>query len=373
MSNIRYQLFINNKAADQERLDSVEEIVVEQEVDMAWEARIKLPLRVDERGAWSDEGEKMSEAFSRVRVEVQIGEDPFVPLIDGPVVGHENSKSSSPGQSTLTIMVQDDSVYLNRNANIENLGDKPDHEVAAELFGTVDQIAYTDIEDTPPPDGDISPDLVQHGTAINLLRRLAHCQGMHVYVLPGDKPGQSVACFKKFTTAEPELPDMILLGKDQNITGFNLSNNGQGATQARAFSFNISDKGAASGTSNSRNLELLGPQQSTEEDQAATSIERAGLCRRVPAERRAQARAERDAYTLQATGEILEGCYSGVLTPYQTVRVKAVNGRESGNYLIKKVTHTLDRSRYQQSFTLISNALSEGAETGVTDLIGSIV
>jgi hypothetical protein len=269
--------------------------------------------------------------------------------------------------------VQDDSVYLNRNAAIEEFEDKSDHEIAEELFNTANEITETDIEETPPPAGEIPSSLIQRQTAMTLLRRLARCQGMHAYVLPGENPGETIGCFKSFTTETSDLPDMILLGEEQNITSFNLSNNGQGATQAQAFSLNISDRGSVSGTSSFQNLELLGPQVSTEENQAATSIERPGMCRRVSAERRAQVRTERDSYTVQATGEILENCYAGVLRPYLIVQVRAVNGRESGNYLIKKVTHNLTQSYYRQSFTLISNALSEGAETGVSDLVGSIV
>ena len=380
MPDIKYKLFINDEAADQDRLDSIEEIVVEQEVDMAWEARIKMPLCVDERGMWSDEDEQLLESFTRVRVAIQIGEEPFVPLIDGPVVGYNNVKSSNPGDSTVTINVHDDSVYLNRSVQIQRFEGLSDGEIASQLFSTVEGTSLTpdiDEDDIADPAEELRADVIQRATAITLLRRLARCQGMHAYVLPGDDPGQSIGCFKKFAT-EPDtdegLPEMTLLGKDQNITSFNLSNNGQGATQAQTFSIGISDLGTVSGTSSFQDLPLLGPQESTQEDQAATSVERpGGLCRRVPAEHRSQARTERDSYTLQATGEILENCYEGVLRPYLVVPVKAVNGRESGNYLIKKVTHTLSRSSYQQSFTLISNALSEGAETGVSDLVGSII
>lgn len=373
MPAINFKLFINNHEADQDRLDKIEEIVVEQEVDKVWEARINMPLCVDERGMWSDQDEEMIEAFTRVRVEVEVGQGSS-PLIDGPVVGYNNAKSAAPGESSVTVNVHDDSVYLNRQAQIERFNDKSDDQIARELFQKVDTIkTNVQVDPTPPPAEELRSDLVQRGTAIQILRQLARCQGMHVYVLPGANAGESIGCFKSFSTTLSDLPAMILLGKDQNITSFNLSNNGQGATQAQAFSLNISDGGLVSGNSSFRNLEFLGPKTATEEENAATAVERTDRCQRVSAERQANICTARNAYTLQATGEVLENCYTGVLRPYEVVQVRAVNSREAGNYLIKKVTHTLTRSSYRQSFTLISNALSEDSPTGVSAVVGSIV
>ena len=60
---------------------------MEQEVDKAWEARIEIPICVDENGNWTGEDEDFMRSFSRGRVEIKIGDDPFVPLVDGPIVG----------------------------------------------------------------------------------------------------------------------------------------------------------------------------------------------------------------------------------------------------------------------------------------------
>ena len=81
---IFYRLFFNNIIATREQLDLVDEITVEQEIDMAWEAQIKILIATDDRGNWSAEDEEFLTEFTQVRVEIQLRNGAFVPLIDGP-------------------------------------------------------------------------------------------------------------------------------------------------------------------------------------------------------------------------------------------------------------------------------------------------
>lgn len=72
MADIEYRIFFNNKPATREQLDRVEEIIVEQEVDMAWEARVKIPICVDDKGNWEGQDEDFLASFSRVRLEIKL-------------------------------------------------------------------------------------------------------------------------------------------------------------------------------------------------------------------------------------------------------------------------------------------------------------
>jgi hypothetical protein len=56
---------------------------------------------------------------------------------------------------------------------------------------------------------------------------------------------------------------------------------------------------------------------------------------------------------------VIEGCYSGVLVPYQLVTVRVGDSSLSGAYLVKKVTHTLSRSNYTQEFVLLRDGETE--------------
>ena len=156
MPETAYRLYVNNAPATREQLDQVEEITVEQSVDMAWEARLEIPICTDDQGRWSGEDDDFLAAFSRLRVEVKVGGG-YVPLIDGPVVGYDSRMSSEPGQSAITLMVQDDSVYLNRSESLESFDDLLDHEIATRIFDDTREIAETDVEETPATGSGLAP------------------------------------------------------------------------------------------------------------------------------------------------------------------------------------------------------------------------
>ena len=372
----RYRLYFDDKPATREQLDSVEEITVEQEVDMAWEARLQIPVCVDDKGNWKGEDKEFMKSLSRIRAEVQVGDDPYVPLIDGPIVAHEGDKRSEPGQSSITLVVRDDSVYLNREEQIASFEDQLDHQIAEQLFAGVPEIAKTEIEPAVlrRSIGGLPSVVVLRGTAMQMLRLLARDQGMHAFVLPGDEPGQSIGCFKHFSTRAPDLPPLVLLGKDRNMETLDVTNDAESPSMFQAFFLDVADKGVVVSTAGFDTLELLGPEPPFDFDpkKVPTRIAPPGTGSTVDTDRRAGVEVERASYAFEATGSVLPGCYPAVLQPYRTVGVRAINDRLSGDYMIRRVTHTLTRSRHSQSFTLIRNARSEGGGNALSDLVGKI-
>ena len=372
MPDIQYRVFFDNDSATREQLDSIEEITVEQEVDMAWEARITIPMCVDEDGNWQGEDEDFMRSFARVRVEIKIGDTLFVPLIDGPIVGFDSQASSEPGQSSITLLVHDDSVYLNREETVSRFENLLDHEIANQIFQQFEEITSTDVEVTPASGSALPPVEVQRGTAIQLLRSLARRQGMHAYVLAGDSPGQSIGVFKSFPIETDGLPPLMLLGSDRNIETFDVTNDAQSPSNVQASTLSVTDKVVTTRTSSFRDVDLLGEEGEFEtESEAATQLLPPNQGQSVELDQAVAAEAEKSSYAYEATGSVLGFCYPGVLQPYRLVTVKLGNAPSSGDYLISKVTHTLTRSAYSQSFTMRRNARSASLD-GIADLAGSI-
>lgn len=372
MPTCEFRLYFNNNPATREQLERVEEITVEQEVDLAWEARLKIPLCVDEHGNWRGGGDEVLQPFNRLRVEVKVGDHPFVPLIDGPVVSHDHDQSPQPGQSTLTLVVQDDSFYLNRQEDLVQFTGRADDKIATDLF-QIPQITAVDIDPTPAAAGTRQPVTVQRGSAIQVLRSLARRQGMHAYVLAGVQPGQSVGCFKKLPTAPGDLPPLILLGPERNIESFKVMRDAARPAVFQAFALDISNKTVLRSKSRFQDLNTLGPEPTfTSEADTATLISLPFLGDTVDLDCRVAAEADRANYNLEATGQVVATCYPGVLQPYRVVCVIAIDDRLIGNYLITRVTHTLNRSQYSQSFALKRNALSAGAASKFNDAVGRI-
>jgi len=373
MASCEYRLFLDDEPATRDQLNLVDEIAVEQQIDMAWEARLRIPLCADRKGKWTGSDAAIASSFTRVRVEIRVGGDSFVPLMDGPVVGTDSQMSTQPGQSWITVIVQDDSVHLNRAEEVIPFEDRRDDEVAADLFGRFPEIASTEIEATPAPTADLPPVVVQRGTAIKILRQLARRQGMHAFVLPGQNPGESVGVFKRLPREPEGLPPLVLLGANRNVDSFNVANDAQRPAQVQGWALNITDKSVATATSQFRNLELLGDEAAfSSEDKTAIQLLPPGADDSVDLNQRVQSAADRSSFGFSASGTVLPDCYPAVLFPYRVVSARGVDALLTGNYVIKRVSHRLTRSTYSQTFDLLRNARSQTTDGALEDLAEAI-
>jgi len=360
MQNTNFKMFFNNKPATDEQLERVKEITVEQEVDMAWQAQIVIPIFADDKGKWTGEEEDFMKPYSQIRIEVKIGSNHYVPLIDGPIVGHHNKMSSGPGQSFTTLIVQDDSAYLNRldrNLKYEN---KTCEEIAHQIYEKApEHIKSFDITKDPS-----SPKLsvvTQNGTDMQILRSLAQQNGYHAFVLPGDNHGQSIGCFKPFHIQTDGLSPLILMGEERNINEFNVGNQASRPSTFKASYLNTFDKSIKTVKKGFQSVDLLGAEPVLAGKSADTAqIVRADRVYSENLDRVVSARAADSSYSYESTGMVDSQCYPDVLQPYRVITVLGANGRQSGDYLISAVTHKITISSYSQSFTLKRNSRSSG-------------
>lgn len=362
MADILYRLFLNNKPASQKDLDRIEEITVDQEVDMAWQARVRFPICVDESGNWKGEDLDIMEAFSRIRVEIKVGIDSFVPLIDGPVVGYDSKMESEPGRSSITLMVHDDSVYLNRKGTVIPHDKKKDHEIVKQIFIDYNFMKNPkEIDSTQASPSSLPQPVVQRGTPIKILRILAKRHEKHVYVLPGETPGESVGCFKSFPKKTDGLPPFILLGKKRNIESFQAKHNAQSPAEFSTSALRILDKKVITASSSVRDVDLLGEEESHKKsrEKVAEQLLPPGQGTTVDPDTAVKSKTTKASFAFEASGSVRAQCYNGVLQPYRLVSVMAGKTSLSGDYFIYKVTHHLTRSTYSQSFELKRNALSK--------------
>jgi phage protein D len=372
MREVRFRLYFDNEPATKDQLDQVEDVTVDQEMDATWQARLTLPSYTDEKGRWTGADPRFAAPFGRIRVEINPGNGKFVPLIDGPVVGDNPDLSSQPGVSRRIVSVQDDSVYLSREESVLRLEKMADHEVAAQLLGSVRQIASKDIAaESARPTDSVAPVVVQRGTPMQLLRRLAARNGMAAYVLPGAQPGASIGVFKPLPTQLDGLPPLVLLGEDRNLTSFNARNDAQAPAEVTVFSLSLTDKKITSAKVSFAEVDLLGQQPVASPSLAAKRMLSPGGDA-IDARARARAAASRLSFAFDVTGSVLGETYPAVLSPYRVVSVQAVEEKLTGNYLIKRVSHQLTRSAYTQSFGLIRNAQTASQAGGLGGLLGGI-
>jgi phage protein D len=361
MGLVEFKMFFDGQSATSAQLDKVDEIVVEQSVDKAWEARIKIPVCVNNDGKWEGESEAWMKAFKQIRVEVNPGDGKFVPLIDGPVVGFDNARTALPGKSVVTVVVHDDSALLNREAKVEVHQGKADSDLASQIFS---EAHLTPDVDKTPPQPDAKGASVRRGTPMHFLRDLARRNhDFHAYVLPGKTPGQSIGCFKRFRKDTDGLPDMTLLGADRNIETFNVKNKAQDPSTVKAATLSIAHDTIQTSTSSYRDATLMGDQAPDASDpKPATRLLPPGQTDRTDLDQATKGASAHSGFSLEATGTIVPFCYPAALSPYRVVLVKISNSQYSAKYLISQVTHTLTRSIYTQSFAMKGDSVTAGGK-----------
>jgi hypothetical protein len=365
MAAAEYRLYLDDEPASREDLDWVDEIVVEQEMDLAWQARLQVPICVDAAGVWSGVDEAFMTSFARIRVELRLDSGRWTPLIDGPVVGIHRRMRSGPGQSVAVVVVRDDSESLNRREATTRFENQADHEIARALFREGPQIASTEIDETPRPPTGQPPVVFQNGTPMQLLRRLAaRHPGFHARVRPGTTPGQSIGCFRAVPTEPDGLPPLTLLGPERTATAFDVRHQANRPATVRAATIRLIDKQLVAATARPSAAARLGDEPTVPDRDAGEVLLSPYRDAGIDPQRAAAAEADRSSYSDEATGEVVPGCYGGILEPYRVVPARGVDAQRSGNYLIHRVTHHLTRSRYSQRFVLRRNASSSGAGGG---------
>lgn len=367
MPEQRFRVWFGDRAASEDELRRIEEIEITQEMDAFWEAHLRMALCLDANGAWQHWPGDKNTPFSRVRVEIDIGSGRFAPLVDGPLVSIDAALDSQPGRSTATMVVRDDSAFLNRDEETEPpFEHRSDSEIAEELFGRFEEIKDTRIEGT-----DATPETTtRRGTVLQFLRDLAAASDRHVYVLPGDEPGASIGCFLPDPEDAADLPPLVLIGDGRNLSQASVTQDPDGGERAQARVLRVDDQGVTTFETSAEDLglmrnlpalpadltprRLLNPSDNTREDPTAA----------------ATAQARRRGYVYKLASHVIPGCYAGVLTPYQKVRVDAGATPYSGDYLITKVVHRITPSLYTQELEAKANSVTEVSGAAVAEALG---
>jgi hypothetical protein len=99
---------------------------------------------------------------------------------------------------------------------------------------------------------------------------------------------------------------------------------------------------------------LLNPSDNTREDPTAA----------------ATAQARRRGYVYRLASRVIPGCYAGLLTPYQKVRLDAGATPYSGDYLITRVVHRITPSLYTQEFEAKADSVTEVSGADVAEALG---
>lgn len=358
MADVGYRLWLGANPATEQELGRVEEIVVEQEMDVTWEARVRLSLCLDEQGRWKHGGDEFTEPFSRLRVEMVV-DGATTPLIDGSVASVDTAMDSRPGRSSLTLVVHDDRFLLDRAEAVDVREETTEAALATELFDDLPQ------PETPhrvqTPDGDQPRVLVRRGTPMAFLDGLARARNWHAYVLPGRTPGSSIGCYLPDPAGPAVLPPLTLMGGSRSLEDVQVSRDGAGPEQTLATSLDPATLGSSPVDSADSEAALLRDFPAVPVENRATRLLPPEENQPETASARAAGRAGRAAAAYRLSARVKPECYATVLTPYNKVSLRAGDSPLSGDWILTKVTHRITPSLYIQDIEARSDSQADTA------------
>lgn len=364
MAELRFRVYFNHTAATADDLLHIEEITVEQTEDAAWEARLVMALCLDGNGRWARQADLRLRPRTPVRIELQIGSGPFKPLIDGPIVSVDTAMDARPGRSTATIVIHDNSAWLNLESQPTIAENQPHDAIVRQLFTTLPAGATISpfqpdiaIPGGAPPPASLGDQFAQLGTPMQKLRELARRNGCHVYVLPGSEKGApSIGCFKGDPEGNPTLSPLVVLGESRNVADLAATEDPESTAYTTVHSLSLGDQSLTSYTTQLSDQTLLGEQPA-----AGSPATRQAPPHAADGEDARAAAAARDRlrnYPVKYRGRLLTGCYPDLLQPYQKVALRAGAAAVSAVMLLTKVTHQITPSAYVVEFEGRGNALS---------------
>lgn len=289
--------------------------------------------------------------FSRAIIGVLLGASLEI-LIDGVVEHHQLTPSNEPGMSLLTVTGRDVSTMLNLEEKNEEYPNQSDSLIITQIingyaqYGLIPQI-------TPTTDVPIEVQRIprQHETDLQLIQRLAHNNGFVFYIEPLSLGSNRAYWGPEIRGGVSQPALTINLGASTNVKSLNFSNDALAPVgTAGSFVEPISKTSLPIPLLPSLRVPPLVP--------SPTPAKRRVLMRNTAhqsplrAATAAIAREMQSPDSVTGQGELETVRYGHVLRARKLVDVRGVGFDYNGTYYVRRVTHTLSKENYTQSFSL---------------------
>jgi len=297
-------------------------------------------------------------SFSRVIVLVRLGLVPQV-LMDGIITQQQFSPGDDPGTSTFILTGLDVGIMMGQEEKNEEHTAQSEAVIATKIIANYSQYGLIPMVISPPTlDVPVPTERVptQQSSDLEYLQAIAERYNYVFFISPGPTPGTNTAYWGP----------LIRQGLPQKALSFNLGPNSN--IESLSFKNDSLSPTGVSGQVQDRLTDTVLPVFSLSSLLPALSRNPPDLSNLLTARRRslrttgtsaaqafAQAQAEADASTrdvVTAEGELSALRYGNVLQARSLVDVRGVGLSYSGTYYVKKVTHTITREDYKQTFTL---------------------
>jgi hypothetical protein len=291
------------------------------------------------------------EPMKRVIVSVLLGAVPEV-LIDGIITHHQFQPSNEPGQSTLTVTGKDVSTMLDlkeRNAKFEN---QPDFVIVTRLlleyaqYGLVPQVMPT--ADVPIMIQRIPR---QQETDMRFIQRLAQRNGYVFYIEPLTVGVNTAYWGPENRLSLPQSALTMNMGPSTNLKSLSFARDALAPVETEgSFVEPFTKMSLPIPSLPSHRVPPLAlfpdqPQRKTLQRETASQSP-------ITAATTALASVTSSPVSVTGMGEIDTLRYGSVLRARKLVGVRGVGFSYDGNYYVSRVSHSIERGKYEQKFSI---------------------
>jgi len=289
--------------------------------------------------------------FSRVIIGVLLGATPEV-LIDGIITHHQMMPSQQPGMSTLTVTGRDVSLMLDLKEKNEKYENQPDFLIVMRLVAEYAQYGLVP-KVTPTSDVPIMLQRIprQQETDLRFIQRMAERNGFVFYIEPLTFGVNTAYWGPENRLSVPQSALTMNMGPSTNVISLSFSQDAlapvstEGEFVEPVFKTSIPIPQLPSlrvpplvpMPTQPRRTVLLRQTANQNPGQAATT---------------AIAAVTNSPDSVTGEGEVDTVRYGNVLRARKLVGVRGVGFTYDGLYYVRRVTHILERGKYQQRFTI---------------------
>lgn len=368
-----YQVLLNGKAADEGFYDLISKLEIEENSDLPDAILLQLPI-AEQDGEMTWLGDQRIAPYSNIAVVVTPDEGGAKQCIfDGYVLTHKVRMPAGPAGATVDVWGQDASVLMGLTEHVKEWSGMSDVDVAAQIFNSYNASPApdNDREDSPTHTED-EHTLMQRGSDIDFLRRLARRTGRWCRVTCSDSPGQYIGYFAT--------PDLLAAP----IATIVLNDNTKSSVPLLEFSWDITRPTAVA----ARQADLSDGDQdgfaADTSDSGLKALDSRSLADFAGKDKTVILTAAADTAELsqRATGLLREAQWFAkcegaadlavlkqVLRVGSVVRVEGCGSQLSGPYLVWSVRHSITTQAHSMAFVLVRNAMGPAPSGGSAGLL----
>jgi phage protein D len=370
LPSVEYELAINDKLIDEPSFyEGIQLIEVEDNDTTADTFSLKLSAIRDATGLWSYAEKDKFELFNKVRITASFSNGNTEHLIEGYITEIKFHIDKEERKSYVEINGMDPTVLMNLQEKLVSWVDKPDHQIAKEIFSKYG--FDTSIDNAVDPQLEPGYVVIQRETDIEFLKRLALRNGFECFVKKDFQEKKSIGFFRKpKLDLAPQKDLAVQFDERNNVTSIDFTIDGlrplsveirqQDHLSEEIKEIKISDSKLQK--IGKRNLsDVIQPnigRLARGENLVPTII----LSRHVVSEPQLMEAVARSVYDngswfVTAKGIVNAEAYGSVLKAKNLVLIKGADEAFSGKYYVSKVVHKFKPESYVQEFEAKKNAM----------------